>query len=187
MARHKKGTEDAYAQRIIDLITVTQATSQSDIVALSYINSGLLGFKTDKQNKVLKDVNGKPIPITISKKTFYKYKPFAYDVNLAFDTMTEFAKKGYTIMMEQFRKEMLHLHQLSFDNLSRCPLDEPVNRQRIISSIVKDVLPGVLALCDIIKDIIERNKMPKPEKDAISQSKQPEKQITSKNAEPDKG
>jgi len=134
-------------------IWVTEAFHFSPGMALELINSGMLGFKhnSDGTPKIDKKTN-EQIPITISRATFFKYKSEKNEESEIYKRLSTFALHGYALLLVGFQKEIEYLHRLSIENLYA--VKNPLERQRIIDSIVTKVIPTQSAFADILREII---------------------------------
>lgn len=133
--------------------------------AIKYINSGLLGY-TKKVDKA----TGQPIPIRISQANYFRYKKTFSERDEIFNDFKAFVDTGYALAVKGFHEELIHLHQLSAQNLLAAT--DPVDRQKIIDSMVKTVLPTQSAFADILKKMIQSNKL------IANESKDSAKEVT---------
>jgi len=154
-------SRDEFIQRMKNAIWTCQAFNFATDNVMKYINNGLLGYQTDKDGteKIDKNTN-KSMPVTISKRTFFRYKKDFSGLPQVYKDLKNFAQQGYIYMMMGFLEELKTLHQLSVQNLLN--LNEPLERQQVIDSIIKNVIPTQSAFADILKKMIESN-MLKPE------------------------
>ena len=145
---------DEFILRIKNAIWTTTAFHFSPDYALRYINSGLLGFQTNKDGtQKIDQTTGKAMPITISRATFFRYKKEFINLPQVYEDLQRFALEGYVKMLWGFMEELKFLHQLSAENL--LSLKEPLERQHIIDSMVKHVIPTQSAFADILKHMID--------------------------------
>lgn len=135
-------------------IYTTEAFHFPPHMAMKMINSGMLGYKTKEDGTPeLKD--NKPIPITLGKTSYFKYKKQFTDLPSMFVTLRTFALSGYTKLIVGFQEELAYLHKLSIENMMA--VSEPLQRQTVIDSLITKVIPTESAFADMIKGIVEEN------------------------------
>lgn len=135
-------------------IYTTEAFHFPPHMAMKMINSGMLGYRTKEDGTPeLKD--NKPIPITIGKTSYFKYKKEFTDLPEMFVTLRTFALSGYTKLLVGFQDELAYLHKLSIENMMA--VDKPLERQTIIDSLISKVIPTESAFADMLKGIVEEN------------------------------
>lgn len=124
--------------------------------ALKTINSGMLGFYTNDKGERLVDKNtNKPIPITIARSTYSKYKEEFGELPELYQTLREFALKGYTHLIVGFQAELAYLHNLSTENM--LALKDPLERQSVIDSLITKIIPAESAFADMLQEMIKDN------------------------------
>jgi len=74
--------------------------------------------------------------------------------------LQSFALQGYTKLVVGFQNELALLHKLSTENM--LALKEPLERQTIIDSLIKNVIPTESAFADMLKELVSN--MPKEQK-----------------------
>jgi len=156
-------SREEFIQRMKNAIWTCQAFNFATENAMKYINNGLLGNQTEKDGteKIDKNTN-KPMPVTISKSTFFRNKKQFLHPPQMFEDLRNFVKQGTIAMMMGFQEELKTLHQISAQNLLNS--NEPLERQHVIDSIIKNVIPTQSAFADILKKMIESNMLkPKDE------------------------
>lgn len=154
---------EEYNLRMKNAIWTCQAFHFSTDYALKYINKGLLGFEKDKKGEQIVDQNNKPVPITISRATFFTYKKRFEDLPELYNDLRSFAMEGYSRIMYGFQEELASLHRISAENLLALQL--PLERQQVVSSIVKDIIPTESAFADMLKKLVDSKKIaPQEEK-----------------------
>ena len=149
-------SQDEFIQRIKNVLWTCHAFNFSTEYAMKCINNGLLGFQINKDGTEKMDKNtSMAVPKAISRSTFFRYKKEFSDLPQVFEDLRNFAQQGYTCMIMGFQEELKTLHQLSAQNL--LDLYEPLERQHVIDSIIKNVIPAQSAFADITKKMIESN------------------------------
>lgn len=124
---------------------------------LKYINSGVLGFETDKGGH-MKQKDGKPIPITISRTTYYRYREYFAKPESVTEELHEFARSRYTHEILNILSLLKELQAKSIDNFNRT-MNDPIANQRIIDSITKN-LPAYTQYMDVLKKMQNHGKLP---------------------------
>ncbi|KAF6245468.1 hypothetical protein [Nitrosopumilus sp. b2] len=143
-------------QRILHMIWVCESFHFPIELSLRYINSGILGNKTNSKGVSMTDKNtGKAIPITISRSTYYRYKKETQELSEFYQYLRDFVSMGFLKMMIGFQHELAYLHKLSAENL--LATKNPSERQHIIDSMVTKVLPTQSAFADILRDMSEEH------------------------------
>ncbi len=163
--RYKNYTEikkEVLFDKIKTAIWTCEALHFTDDNIMQYINGGLLGFKMDKKGVVIKDKNNAPIPITISRATFYKYKKIIGELPEIFQDLKQASHEGFARMLVGVQNLLDSMLKMSGENLFAEDLTA-TEKQRIIDSIVTKVLPSKTATASMIKKLMERGKIPKPE------------------------
>lgn len=158
-------TENAiWHQRLKNAIWTAESFHFDTSYAIKWINSGLLGYKIDKAGNQILGTDNKPIPITVNRSTYFRYKAKYGEMPEVYKTLHDFAMSGYTKMMAGFQDELAILHQQSAQNLYSAK--EPLERQSIIDSLVKNVIPTQMAFADMLKDLIDKDKLLEKSKEA---------------------
>lgn len=148
--KDNKAQRDNFMLMVKHALWTTEAFHFTPTNAIKYINMGMLGFKTDKQGNQIK-VDGKPIPITISPASYYKYKKQFTDLPQIYEDIREFGMQGYTSTMFAFKEELATLHTMAVDiMLSRT---DAMEKLHAIESLVKEIIPAESAMADMLKKI----------------------------------
>jgi len=151
-------TEKAlFDKRLKGLIRLCAFGKFSPDYALKYINSGILGFETNKEGDLKLDKEKKPIPITISRRTYFRVKAETLSEGDANKEFSEFVSKGYLVEMQTILSVLAELHAQSLDNLARAK--NPKDKQMIINSIFRN-LPAYTQYMDILKKILKTGVKP---------------------------
>lgn len=130
--------------------------------ALDLINSGMLGFK--------KNQSGKKTPITISKRSYYRYKKQFTEIPQIYDDARQMAKIGYIALANGFNAELAELHAevISIKNNSEL---KPIQKLHVIEVICKTIIPTRSAFADVVRNLHDDNQASDEEK---GNSKEPE-------------
>ncbi|MBM3896807.1 MAG: hypothetical protein FJ360_03605 [Thaumarchaeota archaeon] len=128
-----------------------KAFNFSDVDTLTYINSGLLGYKKDKT------------PKTISRRTFYeKYKKQFIEPPSIFEDLKKRTTEGYLELLIAIQSIIDTLVEMSGKNLFSKNLN-PIQKQSIIDSIITKVLPAKASAANAIKRMMDRQMLVQPE------------------------
>ena len=124
--------------------------------AMAFINSGELGYKKQTADDVK---NQKLRPITVSLSTYYRNRRLI-------ESPEHQTREVFKIFREEYVAEIISKFKLfkALEAKSIKALEEesnPHKRQLIINGIFRNS-PYTLSLLDVIKQIVERNKMPFP-------------------------
>lgn len=119
--------------------------------SLKFINSGMLGYRTNKEGEQLKADDGRPTPLTISQASYFNYKKEFEEMPQIYEDLGNFAISGYTKLMIGYQEELGTLHRMSTQNLLAKDLT-PIERQSIIDSMVTKVITTESAFADMLKD-----------------------------------
>lgn len=130
----------------------------SDDYALKYINSGVLGFKLDKNDQIIVDKDNKPVPVTIGRTKYYEYKKQMLQQVSINAEFTEFAKTKYSQEILNILSLLKELQSKSIDNFNRT-MNDPVANQKIIDSITKN-LPAYTQYMDVLKRMQKHGRLP---------------------------
>ncbi|MGQ0795656.1 MAG: hypothetical protein ACT4N5_05690 [Nitrosopumilaceae archaeon] len=118
--------------------------------SMKRINSGVLGYhKTTK--------NGTLIPITISERTYYRYRNQTQDLNEVEKELRDFMREEYTIQMHSILSVIRELFALTQQNLHQAKTAR--DRQYIINSMIQN-FPKYTQYLEVIRILMERGKLP---------------------------
>lgn len=164
----RKFTDQEIA-KLLDAIWICKIGNYNEAEALAFINSGEIGY----QQQTKKDIEERSFrPITIGPATYYKYKAILESPEYQ-------TKELFKIFREEYMSEIVSRFKL-FKSLEAKSIraleqeDDPHKKQLIINGIFKNS-PYTTSLMDIIKKIIERNKMPFPENPEVKKILEKEK------------
>lgn len=163
---------DEFMQRIRHAIWTCESFNFPVEHAIKYINSGLLGYQTNKDGKEKIDkYTGKPILKTISRSSFFRYKKDLEGMPQIYEDLKYAADQGYAKMLVGLQEQIDTLVRMSAENLFAGDLT-PLERQSIIDSMITKVLPGKTTVASMIKKLTDSKKIiPKEEnKSAKSES-----------------
>jgi len=157
---HKKQDPNKPDDNMIrNAIYVTEAFHFPTDMSLKFINSGMLGYQT-KEDGTTKEKEGKKIPIVVGRTKYFEYKKKYTDLPEMYKYLQSFALNGYTKLVTGFQEELAVLHKLSIENM--LSTKDPLARQTIIDSLIKNVIPTESAFADMLKELVEN--MPKEQK-----------------------
>lgn len=146
-------TQNEIKQRILHIIWTCESFHFSVDLSLKYINSGILGYKTNSNGAEKIDRNtGKRIPITLSRSTYFRYKKESQEISQIYNDLRDFVMKGFIKLLVGFQAELAYLHRLSAENL--LATKSPLERQHIIDSMVTKVIPTQSAFADILREMV---------------------------------
>lgn len=146
-------TREEFLQRVKNAIWTSEAFGFTNLNALKYINSGVLGYRTNADSSILVKDN-MPVPITISMSTYKRHKKAFSELPEIYQDLRNFALTGFTVMVRKMLSEVETLSKMSFENMMAEPVG--IKRQSIIDSIVTKVMPTQSAFGDLLKGMIER-------------------------------
>lgn len=148
--KDEKVRTDYFKQMVKHALWTCEAFHFTPQNALKYINMGMLGFKLDKNgNQII--IQGKPVPVTISRASYFKYKAEFTDLPQIYLDVREFGMKGYTSMMFAIKEELATLHTMTVEiMLSRT---EAMEKLQVIESLVKNIIPTESAMADMLKKV----------------------------------
>lgn len=148
-------------QSIKNAIWTTTSFGFTPAKSLQYINSGLLGYILDKEGKP-KMKNGEKIPITISVRSYFRYKKQFEEAPEVYNDLRRIAIEGYAEIVRGFQEELVALHRFSAENM--LALESPLERQQIIDSMIKNVIPTQMAFADMLKKLVTAKKIEEPKR-----------------------
>lgn len=119
--------------------------------ALKFINNGILGY-TDK-----KDTEGNPIPVTVTRSTYFDYKEKAMDDNEIRKDFTDFIKSRYVTEMRNILSVVKMVMSLTQQNYYQT--NDIKTKQFILNSMMKN-LPAYTQYLEAIKILVEGGKLP---------------------------
>jgi hypothetical protein len=150
--------QDEQKQRILHIIWTCESFNFPVDLSLKYINSGVLGYKTNQNGTEKIDRNtGRKIPLTISRSTYFRYRKESQEISHIYNDLRDFVMKGYIKLLAGFQEELAYLHRLSAENL--LATKNPLDRQHIIDSMVTKVVPTQSAFADILREMAEEKYM----------------------------
>ena len=152
---------EEFMAKVRNALWTTEAFHFMPENALKYMNAGLLGYELDKEGNPKLDKNHNPIPITISRASYFRYKKQLGEMPQIYEDLRMFAMSGYTKMVVGFQEELATLHKMSVENLFA--VKDPLEKQQIIDSLISKVIPTESAFADMTKKLIDSNKIQKPE------------------------
>lgn len=136
-------------------IYITNAFHFPPDKALKTINSGMLGFETnEKGEKLIDKTTNKPIPIQIGRSTYFKYKDEFGELPEMYQTLRDFAVKGYMNLIVGFQAELAFLHNLSTETMLSL---QGLERQHVIDSLITKIIPAESAFADLLHEMILDN------------------------------
>lgn len=142
-------------EMIANAIHLVNAFGMKPEPALKMINAGLLGYKIDPKGVAKKGDDGKLVPITISRASYYIYQK-KYDVMPEYyRQLRDFALKGYSRLAVGFQKELSFLHSMAAEIL--LSEKENMNKLHAIDVLVSKVIPTQAAFADILREMLEDN------------------------------
>lgn len=118
--------------------------------ALKYINSGILGYYNKKGS------DGRPIPIVISERTYYRYKEETRNVIETRKEFLYFVRERYEIEMRNVLEVLREFFALTQQNLYQ--EKTPRDRQFIINSMIRN-LPLYTQYLEAIRILVEKDKL----------------------------
>lgn len=148
--RVRKSPNSPDENLVRNAVYVTNAFHFTIEKALTEINKGMLGYKVDKNGEPTKE------PITIGRNKLIDLRIKYSELPESHRFLREFAMKGYTNLIIGHQQELAELHRMSIENLQN--VDDPLERQQIIGSLIKDVIPTESGFADMLKSIIEDDK-----------------------------
>lgn len=151
IADHKEITE-----RLYNAIWICKVANLSETEALDFINSGELGFYDQTEQEIVNNVR---VSIKITRTTYYKYKSILESPEYQTKQVFKLFRDDYVTEIIQRFKFFKMLESESFRSLKE--ETDPYKKQLIINGIFKNS-PYTTSLLDIIKNIIDHNKMPFP-------------------------
>jgi len=137
---------------IKNAIYVTEAFHFPTDMSLKFINSGMLGYQTNEDGTT-KEKEGKKIPIVVKRTKYFEYKKKYTELPEMYKYLQDFALKGYTKLVTGFQAELAALHKLSIENMMATK--DPLERQTVIDSLIKNVIPTESAFADMLKELVE--------------------------------
>ena len=152
IADHKEIVE-----RLYNAIWICKVGHFDETEALNFINSGELGYYEQTEQEIEDNVK---VPIKITRTTYYNYKS-------TLESPGYQTKQVFNLIREEFMTEIIQRFKLfkalEAESLRALKNEEvPYKKQLIINGIFRNS-PYTLSLLDVIKQIVERNKMPFPE------------------------
>ena len=94
------------------------------------------------------------MPITISRKTYFRYKKQFTEMPEVYNDLKTFAAQKYSQMVLAFQEELAKLHEMSAKNL--LSVTDPLERQQVIESMVKWIIPTQAAFADMLRKMTTR-------------------------------
>lgn len=152
----KKHLDIGQIARLKDAIRFTSFGNFTVDNALKYINSGILGQREKK------DPNNEPLPVTISRKTYFRYKTEALDIEEIRHELNEFMQKGYVVDLMTVRsvlKESFAMMEQTIFNKDTKPRD----KMFVIVNLVRN-LPLYTQYLEVLRVLHEKGKLPLGEK-----------------------
>lgn len=156
-------------RKLMDAIWMCKIGNFNYTEALAYINSGELGYfdQSDEEKK-----NNQHVPITIGQTTYYEYVKLVESPEYQ-------TKEAFRIFREEYLAEIIKrfklFQQLEAKSFKALEAEgDPHKQQLIINGIFRNS-PYTTSLMDIIKKIIEKNKMPFPDNPEVKKILEQEK------------
>lgn len=152
----KSSLDQQELERLYNAIWICKIGNFNPTEALAFINSGELGYKKQTKQDAKEQ---RLVPVVISQATYYRYKKILESPEYQ-------TREVFKIFREEYVSEVISRFKL-FKRLEAMSLkaleseDDPHKRQLIINGIFRNS-PYTTSLMDIIKQIVERNKMPFP-------------------------
>lgn len=140
---------------IANAIHLVNAFGMKPEPAMKMINAGLLGYKTDSKGEAMKGDDGKLIPITISRASYYIYQKKYDEMPEYYKQLKDFAIKGYSKLAVGFQKELSFLHSMAAEIL--LAEKDNMNKLHAIDVLVSKVIPTQSAFADILREMLEDN------------------------------
>lgn len=152
----KPKSDSEIVDKIKNLVWATMSFNLPSHEALKFLNSGYLGFQKDKSGKDKLNAQKEKIPIVMSERTYFRYKEKFSELPEHFQYLKQFALKGYVQKLIGFQEEIEVLHRLSTQNM--LVTKDPMDRQKIIDSLLTTVIPTQSAFTDILKETVDEMK-----------------------------
>jgi len=128
----------------------------ADEIIRSQINSGLLGFETDKNGIPTKDAKGQLIPKTIARSTYYEYKAEAISLTGIKQDFQDFARIEYAVQVSGVKAMLQVLVNIMFTSVMA--ESNLTQRAKLAHNLFQD-LPSYTQFLDIEKDAIVHKKI----------------------------
>lgn len=128
----------------------------SNEVIQKYLNSGLLGFKTDNKGDVILDDEQKPTPKTLQRAQYFVYKRRAMSLNEIQQDFTDFVKTDYALEVASVKSMLKILANIMF----KAVMSEknPEKQAKLAHNLFKD-MPSYTQFLDISKAAIKHGKL----------------------------
>lgn len=146
--------DEAFLLLLRNLIWTCEGFNFTVDDTLKWINRGMLGYELDRKGNPKMDTNNKPMPITISRKTYFRYKKQFTEMPEVYNDLKTFAAQKYSQMVLAFQEELAKLHEMSAKNL--LSVTDPLERQQVIESMVKWIIPTQAAFADMLRKMTTR-------------------------------
>ena len=165
----ERNLTDQQIEKLKDCIWICRIGKFNDSEALAFINSGELGYLKQTEEDI-KERRLKPKEVSLS--TYYRYLKEVESAEYQ-------TRELFKIFREEYMAEIISRFKL-FKDLEAKSIraleqeDDPHKKQLIINGIFRNS-PYTTSLMDIIKQIIERNKMPFPKNPEVEKILEREK------------
>ena len=158
IADHKEIVE-----RLYNAIWICKVGHFNETEALDFINSGELGYYEQTEQEIKDNIK---TPLKITRTTYYNYKS-------TLESPGYQTKQVFNLIREEFITEIIQRFKLfkalEAESLRALQKEEvPYKKQLIINGIFKNS-PYTTSLLDIIKNILDHNKMPFPKNIEVAQ------------------
>ena len=148
--------ESEFVYRCKELIRVCDFANYSTSAALEFLNNGMLGFEVDKKTgKPLKNEKDKPIPVTISRRTYFIYKKQINKPSEISELLIDFSKRTYVLELVAIKTMVKQMLAKTVENTAT--INDPVKNQRIIDNFFKHA-PAYTQFLDILHKMIKYGK-----------------------------
>lgn len=114
----------------------------------------------NKTGKPLKDEKDKPIPVTISRRTYFTYKRQINEPGEISETLIDFTKRRYVIELVALKTLVKQMLVKPLENYT-ATIDDPIKNQKIIDSIMKHA-PAYSQFIDILRKMVKYNRFEYP-------------------------
>lgn len=128
----------------------------ADEIIRSQINSGLLGFETEKDGTPKKDPKGQLIPKTIARSTYYEYKAEAISLDGMKQDFQDFARIEYAVQVSGVKAMLQVLVNIMFTSVMA--ESNLTQRAKLAHNLFQD-LPNYTQFLDIEKEAIVHKKI----------------------------
>ena len=153
----KEKLNDQQIDRLHNAIWICKIGNFNETEALAFINSGEIGY----EKKTIENENGTKSykPIVVSASTYYRHKK-------TIESPEYQTKEVFKIFRDEYVSEIISRYKLfkslEAKSLKALESESDAHKQQLIINGIFKNSPYTTSLMDIIKQIVERNKMPFP-------------------------